>query len=612
MINIDYSRDKLLTKAAKVTLADRYLLPTEKSPQDAFARAAQAYSDSPEMAQRVYDYASKLWFMYSTPILSNGGTEKGLPISCFLNHVPDSRKGLSSHSEENIFLASNGGGIGGYWGAIRSNGAKTSRGLRSSGIVPFLKWVESSMLAFKQGDVRRGSYAAYLPVSHPEIEDFIQIRKATGGDPNLKAPELHNAVVIPDCFMERVAGRMSDPNYDDSWPLIDPHSGEVCDVVSATRLWIDILETRVATGEPYLMFVDTVNNAVPDVHKVLGLKVTQSNLCSEIVLPTNEERTAVCCLSSVNLEYYDAWRDDKLFIPTLVRFLDNVLSAFIEKAPPELKNAVNSATNERSIGLGAMGFHTFLQKKMVPFESAMAVSWNKNIFTHIGKEANEASVALGREKGHAPDYFEAGTCINPEHLAAYLNETTPRRNVYLMAVAPNATSGIIAGTSPSIEPWESNNFTHKTMSGSFTMRNKLLVQLIEERCKDAHGNDIADAKAIWRSIRSKGGSVQHLDILNAGEKRVFKTANEIDQMWVVEHAATRAPLIDQAQSVNLFFPSSPSKGYVHKVHLTAWKKGVKSLYYYRGKKIKGAEDISVKVEREIISDEPEQCLACEG
>lgn len=607
MVNIDYSRDKLLTKAAKVTLSDRYMQPTEESPQEAFARAAQAFSDTDEMAQRVYDYASKLWFMFSSPILSNGGTERGLPISCFLNSVGDSRRALSEHSNENVFLASNGGGIGGYWGNVRSNGTRTSRGLRSSGIVPFLKWVESSMLAFKQGDMRRGSYAAYLPIDHPEIEDFIQIRKATGGDPNLKTPELHHAVVIPDKFMQLIEARVKNPNSDDSWPLIDPHSKQVTNVVSATRLWIDLLETRAASGEPYFLFIDTVNRAIPEVHRALGLYVTQSNLCNEIVLPTTEARTAVCCLSSVNLEYYDDWRDDKLFIPTLVRYLDNVLDHFIAKAPKELKNAVNSAFQERSIGLGAMGFHTFLQKKMVPFESAMALSWNKNIFTHIRKEAEEASIALGVEKGFAPDYIAAASLCK----AGYV--PTARRNVYLMAVAPNATSGIIAGTSPSIEPWESNVFTQKTLSGNFTIKNKLLVQLIETRCKDAHGNDMVDPKEVWRSIRSKGGSVQHLDILDEGEKRVFKTASEIDQMWVVEHAGMRAPLIDQSQSVNIFLPSSPSKKYLHDIHFSAWKKGLKGLYYCRPKKARGAEDISTKVARQVLDKEDNQeCRACEG
>ena len=579
-------RDNLLTDFGKTTLKDRYLLPEENSPQEAFLRAAKAYSDNDEMAQRIYDYASKLWFMYSTPILSNGGTERGMPISCFLNYVGDSREGLTDHYTENAWLTSIGGGIGGYWGDIRSDGVKTSGGSQSSGTVPFLKVVDSEIMAFSQGKTRRGSYAAYMNVSHPEILEFLDIRKPSGGDIHRKCLNLHHGINVTNDFMELIEKCIQEPTYDDTWNLIDPHTKEIVRKVSARDLWLKILENRVATGEPYICFIDHINDALPETQKKLGLSVRHSNLCTEITLPTNEDRTAVCCLSSVNLEKYDEWKNDKLFISDLVRFLDNVLQSFIENAPDSVFRAKFSATQERSIGLGAMGFHAYLQKNNIVFESVMAKAKNKVMFKHIKEEAVKESQRLAVKRGEAPDM-----------------EGTGMRNAHLLAIAPNASSSIICGTtSPSIEPFRANAYVQKTMSGSFLVKNKFLEKLLETK-------GINNEKT-WTSILGNRGSVLHIKELSSWEKDVFKTAIEINQSWIIEHAADRQEYICQGQSLNVFVPADVNIKELHDTHMLAWKKKLKTLYYCRSEAIKRAELVSKKVERTIIPEA--DCLACEG
>ncbi len=584
MINKD--RDELLTDFGKTTLKDRYLLPEEDSPQEAFIRAAKAFSDNDEMAQRIYDYASKQWFMFSTPILSNGGTKRGMPISCFLNYVGDSREGITGHYTENAWLTSIGGGIGGYWGDIRSDGTNTSGGSQSSGSIPFLHVVDSEIMAFSQGKTRRGSYAAYMDVSHPEILEFLDIRKPSGGDIHRKCLNLHHGINISNDFMELVERCISEPTYDDTWNLIDPHTKETIRTVSARDLWQKILENRVATGEPYVCFIDHINDALPETQKALGLKVNHSNLCTEITLPTAEDRTAVCCLSSVNLETYDEWKNDKLFIGDLVRFLDNVLTSFIENAPDSVFRAKFSATQERSIGLGAMGFHAYLQKCGIPFESALAKAKNLNIFKHIKTEAVAESKRLAVKRGEAPDM-----------------EGTGMRNAHLLAIAPNASSSIICGTtSPSIEPYRANAYVQKTMSGSFLVKNKHLEKLLETK---GINND-----KTWTSILANRGSVLHIKDLSDYEKDIYKTSIEINQQWVIEHASDRQPFICQGQSLNVFVPADVNIKELHDIHMLAWKRKLKTLYYCRSEAIKRAELVSLKVERTIIPEA--DCLACEG
>ncbi len=582
---IDYERDELLTDFGKTTLKDRYLLPEETSPQDGFMRAAKAFSDNDEMAERIYNYASKLWFMYSTPILSNGGTNRGMPISCFLNYVGDSREGLTGHYTENAWLASIGGGIGGYWGHVRSDGVSTSGGSQSSGSIPFLHVVDSEILAFSQGKTRRGSYAAYMDMSHPEIIEFLEMRKPSGGDIHRKCLNLHHAINISDEFMQLIEKCIAEPTYDDSWNLIDPHTKNVVRTVSARELWQKLLETRVATGEPYVSFIDTINDALPETQKKLGLKVHHSNLCTEITLPTNENRTAVCCLSSVNLEKYEEWKNEPLFVPDLVRFLDNALSYFIENAPESVFRAKFSAASERSIGLGAMGFHAYLQSKGIPFESALAKALNLKIFKKIKQEAVEESERLAIKRGEAPDM-----------------EGTGRRNAHLLAIAPNASSSIICGTtSPSIEPYRANAYVQKTMSGSFLVKNKYLEKLLDKKGMNTD--------AVWQSIVAQRGSVLHLDELSDYEKDTFKTSIEINQQWVIEHAADRQQYVCQGQSVNVFVPADVNIKELHDIHMLAWKRKIKTLYYCRSEAIKRAELVSKKVERTIIPEA--DCLACE-
>jgi ribonucleoside-diphosphate reductase alpha chain len=587
MVKIDYSKDKMLTEFSKKTLQDRYLVGDEKSPQEAFARAAEAFADDKDHAQRIYDYASNLWFMFATPVLSNGGTKRGLPISCFLNYVDDSREGITGHYTENAYLSSMGGGIGGGWSDVRAQGTKTSKGSESTGVIPFMKVVDAEMLAFSQGVTRRGSYASYLHMSHPEIEEFLDVRKPTGGDVNRKCINLHHGVVIPDRFMEIIHRASHEENFNDDWELIDPHSGEVKKVVSARTLWVKLLQNRMETGEPYLMFEDAVQADLPDFQKRKGLKVNHSNLCSEITLATNEERTAVCCLSSVNLEYYDDWKNQPAFIPDLVRFLDNVLTYFIANAPTELERARYSAERERSIGLGAMGFHAYLQKNSIPFEGAMATAANLEIFKHIKTQAQKETERLAVEKGACPD-----------------DDSCSVRNAHLLAVAPNASSSIICGnTSPSIEPYRANAYTQKTKSGSYLMKNKFLEEVL-----DKYGQNI---DSTWTSIITNKGSCQHLEFLSDEEREVFKTAVEINQAWVVEHASMRQDYICQSQSVNLFFPPDVNKADLHNIHMLAWAKNMKTLYYLRSEAISRADNVSNKVKREIIFEQAD-CLNCEG
>ena len=589
-MQLNYNRDKYLSEFSFKTLQDRYLIEGETSPQDAFARAAKAFSDNDAHAQRLYDYASKLWFMFSTPVLSNGGTKRGMPISCFLNYVDDSREGITNHYTENAYLSSVGGGVGGCWTGVRSVGSKTSNGSESTGVIPFLKVVDAEMLAFSQGVTRRGSYAAYIDVSHPEIEEFLDVRKPTGGDVNRKSVNLHHGVMISDKFMELIEKATREEGFDDSWPLIDPHSGEVKKVIPAKTLWVKLIQNRVETGEPYIVFRDTVDEALPEFQQNLGLRVHQSNLCSEITLPTDKDRTAVCCLSSVNLEEFDEWKNNDQFIPDLVRMLDNVLEHFIENAPDQLFRAKYSAMRERSIGLGAMGFHAYLQRHNIPFESAMAKGRNLQMFSRIKSEATRATQQLAEERGECPDGVGFGV-----------------RNAHLLAIAPNASSSIICGnTSPSIEPYRANAFTQKTKSGTSLLKNEYLEAILQDL--------EMDNEEVWKSIITNNGSVQHLDFLDEWTKEVFKTAVEIDQRWVIEMAADRQEQICQSQSLNIFFPANVSKQELHAIHMMAWKRGVKTLYYLRSEAYKRAEKVSDEVLRQRIfeSIDDEGCLACEG
>jgi len=586
-IEIDYSKDSLLDEFSLRTLKERYMVGDEKSPQEAFARAAEAFADDEDHAQRLYDYVSKQWFMFATPLLSNGGTQRGLPISCFLNYVEDSREGITEHYTENAYLSSFGGGIGGSWSSIRAQGTKTSKGSESTGVIPFMKVVDAEMLAFSQGVTRRGSYASYLHMSHPEIEEFLDIRKSTGGDINRKCTNLHHGVVIPDTFMEIIYKATKENDFDDSWELIDPHTRRVKKVVSARTLWVKLLQNRMETGEPYLMFEDAVQEGLPDFQKSKGLRVNHSNLCSEITLATDEERTAVCCLSSVNLEHFDEWSKVPAFIPDLVRMLDNVLTVFIETAPDALEKAKFSASRERSIGLGAMGFHAYLQKSNVPFEGMYATSNNMKMFKHIKERAVQTTRKLAVERGACPD-----------------DDSCEVRNAHLLALAPNASSSIICGnTSPSIEPFRANAFTQKTKSGSHLHKNKYLEKVLETY--------EFNTPAIWQDIVVHKGSVQQLDFLTDHEKEVFKTAVEINQAWIIEHASMRQEFICQSQSVNLFFAPDVNKGDLHNAHMLAWAKNMKTLYYLRSEAISRADNVSSQVKREIIFEQ-EECLSCEG
>ena len=599
-VQIDRSQDANLTEFGKATLTDRYLLPDEDF-QDLFARVAMYYGDDSGHAQRMYDYISKLWMMPSTPILSNGGTNRGLPISCFLNETNDSLDDIVNLWNENVWLASQGGGIGSYWGNVRSIGEHVGQNGKTSGVIPFIRVMDSLTLAISQGSLRRGSAAIYLPIWHPEIEEFIEIRRPTGGDPNRKALNLHHGVLVTNRFMEAV-------EHDEEWALRSPKDNQIIDRVSARDLWIRLLTARIEQGEPYIINIDHVNDAIPDHHRMAGLNVKMSNLCSEITLPTGRDhlgndRTAVCCLASLNLEKFEQWQNHPTFVEDVMRFLDNVLTDFIEKAPDSMARAKYSAMRERSVGLGVMGFHSFLQSKMIPLEGVMAKVWNRRMFEHIKRGADDASVTLAAERGACPDAADYG-----------INERFSNK----MAIAPTASISIICGgASPGIEPIAANAYTHKTLSGSFPVKNRYLAALLEDK-----GQNTED---VWSSIFTNEGSVQHLDFLNDEEKDVFKTAFEIDQRWLVEHAADRTPFVCQAQSLNLFLPANIHKRDLHRIHWEAWEKGVKSLYYCRSKSIQRAEsdaswkrtDMSAPQQEQQAEDGTsgdnnyEECLACQ-
>jgi ribonucleoside-diphosphate reductase alpha chain len=593
-VTTEESRDALLTEFGKETLKDRYLLPGEGN-QDLFARVAAAYADDAAHAQRIYDYISKLWFMPATPVLSNGGTGRGLPISCYLNSVSDSLDGIVGTWNENVWLASRGGGIGTYWGSVRGIGEPVGLNGKTSGIIPFVRVMDSLTLAISQGSLRRGSAACYLDINHPEIEEFLEIRKPSG-DFNRKALNLHHGVLVTDEFMEAVREGAE-------FELKSPKDGSVRGKVDARTLFQKLVETRLATGEPYIIFIDAVNKAMPKHHRDLGLKVSTSNLCSEITLPTGKDhlgvdRTAVCCLSSLNLETWDEWNKDKVFIEDVMRFLDNVLSDYIARAPDEMARAKYSADRERSVGLGVMGFHSFLQARGIPFEGAMAKSWNMKIFKHIRAQVDEASMMLAKERGPCPDAADMGVM---------------ERFSCKMAIAPTASISIICGgTSACIEPIPANVYTHKTLSGSFSIRNPHLEKLLKDKAKDTD--------KVWNSILEQGGSVQHLDFLSQEEKDVFKTSFEIDQRWLLELAADRTPFIDQAQSLNLFIPADCDKWDLLMLHFRAWELGIKSLYYLRSKSVQragfagGVEADNTPELREIqvtSTTDYDECLACQ-
>jgi ribonucleoside-diphosphate reductase alpha chain len=591
-IKVDYSRDSLFDELGIKRLQESYMREDEASPQERFAYVSKTFGSNEEHAQRLYDYSSKHWLSYSTPILSFGRSKRGLPISCFLNFIEDTAEGLVDNLSETNWLSMLGGGVGIGFG-IRSADDK------STGVMPHLKIYDASSLAYRQGRTRRGSYAAYLDISHPDIIAFLEMRKPTG-DPNVRCLNLHHGINITDDFMQLIERCMLDKDADDSWNLKDPHTGEVRETVSAKHLWQQILEIRMHTGEPYIHFIDTSNREMPEFLKKKGLRINQSNLCSEIILPTNEQRTAVCCLSSLNLEYYDEWKDDQLFLKDVAEMLDNVLQYFIDHAPEEISRAKYSAKMERSIGIGALGFHAYLQKNNIAWESALATSANHKIFKHIKKGLDDANIELGTERGEAPDTMGTG-----------------RRFSHMVAIAPNASSSIIMGnTSPSIEPFRANAYRQDTLSGAHLNKNKYLDEIIKEK---TNADDKLDYNEIWSSIIANDGSVQHLEFLDDWTKDVFKTSMEIDQRWVVDHAANRQSYIDQAQSLNLFFRPDSNIKYIHAVHFTAWKKGLKTLYYCRSEKIGKADKVAKKIEREVIKEidmaeiaQGNDCLACEG
>ena len=595
-ITIDYNRDKLFDELGIKRLQESYMKDDENSPQQRFAYVSKAFGSTPEHSQRLYDYASNHWLSFSTPILSFGRSKRGLPISCFLNYIEDTAEGLVDNLSETNWLSMLGGGVGIGFG-IRSADDK------STGIMPHLKIYDASSLAYRQGRTRRGSYAAYLDISHPDIIPFLEMRKPTG-DPNVRCLNLHHGINITDDFMAIIEKCMLDPDFDDSWKLIDPNSKEVREIVSAKMLWQMILELRMHTGEPYIHYIDTSNRMMPQHLKDLGLKIQQSNLCSEIILPTNEERTAVCCLSSLNLETYDEWKDDELFLKDVAEMLDNVLQYFIDNAPDSIARAKYSAGRERSIGVGALGFHAYLQRNGIAFEGVMAKVTNNQIFKNIRTKLDVANKSLGLERGEAPDAVGTGN-----------------RFSHLMAVAPNASSSIIMGnTSPSIEPYRANAYRQDTLSGSFLNKNRWLDKIIQDKLSNENGLiSQDDYNDIWSSIIANDGSVQHLDILDENEKAVFKTSMEIDQRWVIDLAADRQQHIDQAQSLNLFFRPDANIKYVHAIHFMAWKKGLKTLYYCRSEKIGKADKVSKKIERQVIKEldmaeiaAGNDCIACEG
>lgn len=584
-IKMDMSRDALFDTLGLQRLKESYMMDNETSPQERFAYVSKAFASSPEHAQRLYEYSSRHWLSYSTPILSFGRSKRGLPISCFLNYMDDSAEGLVDNLSETNWLSMLGGGVGVHLG-IRNSDDK------STGVMPHLKMYDASSLAYRQGRTRRGSYAAFLDISHPDIIQFLEMRKPTG-DQNLRTLNLNHGVNITNKFMKVVENAMLDDSFDDSWELINPANNEVIEVVSAKYLWQKLLDLRMQTGEPYLIFIDEANMMMPHWLRKEGMTINGSNLCTEIFLPTSKDRTAVCCLSSLNLEYFDDWKGDEQFIPDVMEMLDNVLQYFIDNAPSSVHRAVYSATFERSIGIGALGFHAYLQKNMLAFEGVMAKMANMDIFRHINKECERGDTYLADKRGACPDAAKHG--VN-------------RRFSHHMAIAPNASSSIIMGnTSPSIEPYRGNAYRQDTLSGAYVTKNKWLGRELAKR-----GMDDDDT---WASIIANDGSVQHLDI-DDNMKAVFKTAMELDQRWIVELASDRQGFIDQGQSVNLFFRPDVEIKYLHAVHFMAWKMGLKSLYYLRSDKVRRADKVGSRVERleidlsSIVNGET--CLACEG
>ena len=589
-VQMNFERDKLFDELGLMRLRESYMRSSEKSPQERFAFVAETFGSNPEHAQRIYDYASRHWLSFSTPILSFGRSKKGLPISCFLTYMEDSAEGLVDTLSEVNWLSMLGGGVGIHV-RIRSADEKCV------GVMPHLKVFDAACLAYRQGSTRRGSYAAFLDIDHPDIIPFLEMRKPTG-DQNMKALNLHHGVNLSDAFMEKIEASMRDSSYDDTWELRHPSTHEVVAKVSARDLWQRILEMRMHTGEPYLVFIDTANRALPSWLKDKGLSIHGSNLCTEIFLPTSHDRTAVCCLSSLNLEYFDEWKNNQQFITDAMELLDNVLQYFIDHAPDQIARARYSAMRERSVGLGALGFHAYLQKKGVPFESAAAKSINKQVFRMIRTACAEADKKLCAERGACPDAADSGVS---------------RRFSHWMSVAPNASSSLImGGTSPSIEPYRANIYRQDTISGAYIMKNRFLKAKLAELG--------LDTEEVWADLIAHDGSIQHRDDIPQDVKDVFKTAPEIDQRWIVELATDRQEFIDQGQSVNLFFPPDVSIAYLHACHFLAWKKGLKSLYYNRSDKLRKADRVGVKAERKRIEDEIDMravadnstCLACEG
>jgi len=582
-VQIDKNRDEILSEQSEKLLTEYYCRSDETSPQMAFARAANAYSyGDKKLAQKIYDAASKGWFMFASPVLSNAPLPKekvkALPISCFLTYVPDSLEGLIDHSAELRWLSVKGGGVGGHWSSVRSVSDI------APGPIPFLHTVDADMIAYRQGKTRKGSYAAYMDISHPDIMEFLQIRIPTG-DVGRKCLNIHHAVNVTDEFMTAV-------EEDKTWDLKDPNDTTVRETFSARKLWEIVLETRFRTGEPYINFIDTANRALPQTMKDKGLKINGSNLCNEIHLPTNEDRTAVCCLSSLNLERYDEWKDTSL-VKDLIRYLDNVLQFFIDNAGDEISRARYSAQQERSLGLGAMGFHSYLQQHRIPFESELATSINDAIFKQIKEYAVEETELLAKERGECEDMKGTG-----------------RRNAHLLAIAPNANSSMIVSCSPSIEPHKANAYTHRTRAGSHLIKNRYLKEELE--------NLNMETPEIWTSIITNGGSVQHLEFLSDEIKSVFKTAIEINQNVIVRLAGDRQKYLCQGQSLNVYFPAGASKKYLHEVHFRAWKEGCKGLYYLRTETSNRAENVAEKVELNKLTDltdiqkEEDECIACQG
>jgi ribonucleoside-diphosphate reductase alpha chain len=591
-VKVDYTRDNLFDELGIKRLRESYMRDDEKSPQERFAFVSSAFASNPDHAQRLYEYSSKHWLSYATPVLAYGRTSRGLPISCFLPYLSDSAEGLVDCQAEVNWLSMLGGGIGIGVG-IRSADDK------SVGVMAHLRTYDASCLAYRQGSTRRGSYAAYLDISHPDISMFLEMRRGTG-DQNVRCLNLHHGINITDDFMNIIERCMLDPEANDDWHLRDPHNDKIRETISAKELWQRIIELRMQTGEPYLHFIDTSNRFMNESQKKLGLKIRQSNLCSEIVLPTDKDRTAVCCLSSLNIEYYDKWKNDPMILRDVAEMLDNVLQNFIDNAPKTVKRAIYSAKRERSIGIGALGFHAYLQKQNIPWESVLAKSANMRMFKHIRAGLDKANLELGAERGEAPDAVGTG-----------------KRFCHLMSIAPNASSSIIMGnTSPSIEPFRANAYRQDTLSGSYLNKNKYLDKLVKKACSE---NDKLDYDEIWSSIIANDGSAQHLEFLNEYTRDVFKTSMEIDQRWIIDLAADRQKLIDQSQSLNVFFRPNAHIKYLHAVHFMAWKLGLKTLYYCRSEKLAKADKVSKKIERNIIQEidlqaitEGDICLACEG